>query len=278
MSRARTSAVWILAVLLTLASAAWQRRSGPTYPLRGETLLAGETLAYRLERSHVTSSDQEVRIRVGTAPIEGTLLWRRYPTRDPFVEQAMTREGEELVARLPAQAAAGKLEYKVRLARGAEAVTIPDGAAVTRFKGDVPAPVLVPHILAMFLGMLFSNAAGFAALFGAAGARRHGFVSLVLLSIGGLALGPLVQKYAFDAWWTGFPFGTDLTDNKTAIAIVAWIVALWIGARSAERSPGRARVALVAAALVTLAVFAVPHSLFGSEIKWEETPPAAAGR
>jgi hypothetical protein len=189
----------------------------------------------------------------------------------------MRRDGDALAAELPAQPAAGKLEYRVRLARSGESVTFPERAAVTRFKGDVPAPVLVPHIFAMFLGMLFSNLAGFGALAAVPRARRHGLVALVLLTIGGLALGPLVQKYAFDAWWTGFPFGTDLTDNKTAIAVAAWLAALVFGARTAPGRERQARGALVAAALVTLAVFAIPHSLFGSEIRWEEAP-AAAGR
>ena len=30
------TALWILAVVVTLASAAWQRLSGPTHPARGE--------------------------------------------------------------------------------------------------------------------------------------------------------------------------------------------------------------------------------------------------
>jgi len=100
-------------------------------------------------------------------------------------------------------------------------------------------------------------------------AARQGSVALALLAVGGLLLGPVVQKYAFGAFWTGFPYGTDLTDNKTALAVLAWGVAVVAAAR------GRwARAAIVAAALVTLVVFAVPHSLFGSELRRE---PASAG-
>ena len=87
-------------------------------------------------------------------------------------------------------------------------------------------------------------------------------MAFVLLAIGGLLLGPAVQKYAFDAWWTGWPFGHDLTDNKTAIAVAAWGIALL-----RTRGGRGARVAIVVAALVTMAVFIVPHSMFGSELK-----------
>ncbi|MCK7537691.1 MAG: hypothetical protein MZV63_45435 [Marinilabiliales bacterium] len=42
----------------------------------------------------------------------------------------------------------------------------------------------------------------------------------------GMILGPVVQKYAFGDLWTGIPFGWDLTDNKTLIAVFAWILAV----------------------------------------------------
>ena len=93
-------------------------------------------------------------------------------------------------------------------------------------------------------------------------ARRQAWVAFALLVVGGLALGPVVQKFAFDAYWTGWPFGTDLTDNKTAVAVAAWAFALW-----RCRGGRLARGAVVAAALVTIVVFSIPHSLFGSELK-----------
>ena len=43
-----------------------------------------------------------------------------------------------------------------------------------------------------------------------------------------MILGPLTQYYAFGALWTGFPFGIDLTDNKTLIALIGWIIAAFM--------------------------------------------------
>ena len=39
------------------------------------------------------------------------------------------------------------------------------------------------------------------------------FITFGLIGVGGFLLGPAVQKMAFDAWWTGIPFGHDLTDH-----------------------------------------------------------------
>jgi len=65
------------------------------------------------------------------------------------------------------------------------------------------------------------------------------------------------------------PFGWDLTDNKTLVAAVAWLWAAW------QMRGGRpARGAIMTAAVATLVVFAIPHSVWGSELKWDAAPPA----
>ena len=84
-------------------------------------------------------------------------------------------------------------------------------------------------------------------------------ITAVTLFIGGFILGPLVQHVAFGPWWTGFPFGTDLTDNKTLISFLFFIAAL----ATLKWKHNKWMVAL--AVLVMLAVFTIPHSKNGSE-------------
>ena len=88
-------------------------------------------------------------------------------------------------------------------------------------------------------------------------------ITAVFLFVGGIILGPIMQKYAFDAYWTGFPVGKDLTDTKTLIALLAWIVALIAG-----RGGKPARGWYVAAFVLTLIVFIIPHSVLGSELDY----------
>jgi len=91
-------------------------------------------------------------------------------------------------------------------------------------------------------------------------ARLYSLITFVLLLLGGMILGPIVQKYAFGEFWTGVPFGWDLTDNKTLIAFIAWIIALIVNRRKFH--PGY----IIAAALITLIIFSIPHSMFGSQL------------
>ena len=253
--------LWTVALVITLISAVWQRWTGPTYPVRGTVSLGGTEIRLRLDRSQGGPGDQPVTVVVPDRSVTGQVTWRPYPSAEGWQTLPMRRAGDTLGASLPHQPPAGKLEYQVRLTRGAETAVFPARPAVTRFKGDVAPAILVPHVLTMFLGMLWSTRAGLAALFGG-DVRRSTLITVLLLGIGGVVLGPAVQKQAFGEWWTGVPYGYDLTDNKTLIAGVAWLWAAW----RVWRNPS-ARGSVVAASLVTLAVFAIPHSLWGSELK-----------
>jgi hypothetical protein len=263
----RPSVQWTIAIVITLVSAVWQRWSGPTYPLRGNVDVAGQTIAYRLERTNSTTGRMPVVVRTADPAVTGVVEWRRFPTADPWQTLSMVRKGEALETAIPPEPEplmpmAGKLEYRVVLSKAGQQASFPARPAVARFKGDVPAFILLPHVAAMFFGMLFSVRAAMAALFGG-DTRRWGFLTLTLLVVGGLLLGPIVQKLAFGAYWTGVPWGYDLTDNKTLIAAVAWALAAW-----QLRGGRQARLAVVAATLVTMVVFAIPHSVWGSQAKW----------
>jgi hypothetical protein len=261
--------LWLLALLVTLSSAVYQRLTGPTRPVRGTVTLGPSEVKLRLLRSWAGEGDLAVVVPAADPAVTGSVAWRRFPTNDPFAALPLVREGGVLKAALPHQPPAGKVEYQVRLEREGASVLFPDGPAIARFKGAVSNVVIVPHVFAMFTGMLVANAAGLLALRGEKGLLRISLVVIALLGAGGLFLGPLVQKQAFDAYWTGWPFGGDMTDNKTAVAVLAWAVAAF-----RARGGRDARIAVGVAALVTLAVFMVPHSAWGSQIDWSKLPPA----
>jgi hypothetical protein len=255
---------WIIAFLITLVAASYQRITGPTYPVRGTVALSGNQIPYRLARSHGGAGDQVISISVPDTGVTGDLVWKRRPTNDPETTTPMRREEDRLVGELPHQPPAGKLEYRVQLHRGEDTVSIPEsGPAILRFKGGVPHAVLIPHIVLMFCAMLYSNRAMIEVFQKRRNLPHYALGTATMLLLGGLVLGPIVQKYAFGQWWTGVPFGYDLTDNKTLIAFVVWVLA-----GAFVRRPRLDRVAIFIAAAVTLIVFAIPHSTWGSEYKY----------
>ncbi len=281
--------LWVGAVLIMAAAAIYQRRTGPTYPLRGEIDAGSEAYAYALVRSQETTARARVALPRPGEGASATLTWRRYPTNDdfssiPFAEES-GEEGPELAAYLPVQPAAGKIEYYVEVRTAEEMVRIPSTGAdeptiVLRYKDPVPTPLLVSHVLAMFFTVLVGMRTGLGALFAPGSIRKLTWITLVGMTVGGLVLGPFVQKYAFGAYWTGFPWGYDLTDNKLLIMWFVWVVAasaLGMGVKN-KAAPGR--VAVTVAAVCMVVVYLIPHSMRGSELDFEAVdsgvPPAEA--
>lgn len=277
--RLHPALLWIAAFVLMVGAAVWQRTTGPTYPRRGHSEIAGQDVRWRLLRSSVSGAPLLVSIPAPPG-VTGTAHYRRYPLDEPYTAVPMTREGETLDALLPSQPPAGKLEYYVVLeARNPPSVRIPEGdPIVMRFKGDVPAGVLIPHVVFMFLSMMIGVRAALAALLARPEAARYARVVVVGMTLGGLVLGPLVQKYAFDAYWTGWPFGSDLTDNKTLAMWLAWVVAAIVLGRRRDPADRVARATAVAAAVVMLAVYVVPHSLRGSQLDYGRLEAGGAAK
>ena len=279
--------LWLLALLLAGGAMVYQRATGPTYPYKGTLTTKNQSFKYELLRSHETSGGAPVALP-RLAEAGWVVNWRRFPSTEPYqtlpLQQLSAAEREQhpeladverstYVARLPAQPAAGKLEYYLTYpASGLPAASprLPPGeeTVVLRYKDPVPDYVLVPHVTAMILVIIIGMRAGLAAVFDPAGTRPLAWTALVLMTVGGMLLGPLVQKYAFGEYWTGFPWGGDWTDNKMLAMWLAWVVACTVLGVSNRAVRGVGRATVLAAAVVMTAVYMIPHSMGGSQLDY----------
>jgi len=277
--RAASIASWTVAALVTLGSLAYQDRTGPTYPLRGSVQTEAGTVTFICMRSQTIGQGLSVAI---TDPVPDGLRaqvrYRRFRSKDPWTTVPMERGSFAIAGRgrsrtvagigvaLPSLSErAGKYEYFVEIAPTAAAQPFSitgERPIYARYKAPVPGAALVAHIVAIFVSMLVAMRTTLAGLLGH-GVRRYLYATLVTLLLGGFILGPLVQWYAFGVWWSGFPFGYDWTDNKVVVGLAFWLLALW-------RNRGRreCRWSVVLAGLATLAIYFIPHSVFGSEYNY----------
>jgi len=263
-SKKQTTAIWILTVVITVSSVIYQRLTGPTYPVRGSVKIGGETIKYKLLRSNYSSSDAVSKIETKNNLIIGELRWRRLKSHDSWHVDSLSREGNNLLAVIPKQPPAGKIAYNITLIdKNGEKYQLSEEPVVIRFKGDVPILILIPHVLAMFISMLLGTRTGLEAIYKRERTYRLALWTSALFFLGGIIFGPIVQKFAFGAFWTGWPLGSDLTDNKTAVAMLGWLFALWRG-----RDMKKGRKWFIIAAVIQLLVFLIPHSMFGSELDY----------
>lgn len=259
--------LWSLAFIITILAAYYQRTTGPTYPKDLEVTVNG--MKYELGLIRSISLDQEavVKLKIKDPSVSASLYYKRFKSSDEYQKVDFvyrdTPKREGYYAEVQKQPAAGKLQYYIEITDSKGSQTyFKDEPIVIRFKGGVPAFILIPHILLMFIAMLFSNLAGLMSIIKYPLYKKYGIWTLVLFIIGGMILGPVVQYYAFGELWTGVPFGWDLTDNKTLIALIFWIIAVYMNWK-ADRPFYTAL-----AAFILLLVFSIPHSMFGSELDY----------
>ncbi len=259
----KTFLIWFSAILLTIGSIVFQRLTGPTYPISGKADFNNSKIQYSFLRSHSTSNDCAVKIKVDNPQIRAKLKWKRYKLNEDWNVVDMKYENGYLIAFLPAQPSAGKLEYKIKIYNDTDELILSEGKnVIIRFKDDVPSYALIPHIIFIFLAMLFSTRTGLE-YFNKKDYKKFLYTTLIFFILGGFIFGPIVQKFAFGAYWTGIPFGYDLTDNKTLVAFLFWLIPFFN-----RNNPERLSKLVLLAAVVTLIVFLIPHSLFGSELDY----------
>jgi len=258
-------ALWSLAFIITLSAAVYQKYTGPTYPKRVNVTVNDKQYKLKLIRTLALDETSEVKLKISDPSIKAKIYFKRFRSNDEyqvadFIYTAEPKK-EGYSAVVPQQPAAGKLQYYVEISDSKDTKTyLKENPVVIRFKGGVPAYILIPHILCMFIAMLFSTLAGLMAAVKFPLYKKYALWTLILFVAGGFILGPIVQNYAFGELWTGIPFGWDLTDNKTLIALVFWVLAVIMN-RKKERP-----FYTILAAIILLLVFSIPHSLFGSEL------------
>lgn len=254
--------LWLFAVIITLSAVIYQRLTGPTYPKRVKVELDGKEYKLRLLRSSGGNDDAPIELAIDEQ-FNAILYYKYYPSveNEEWEMVVFAKEGDKMVADLPNQPPAGKLMYYIEISTDKGVVPVQkDEPVVVRFKGAVPDFILLPHVFFMFFSMLLANVAGLFAIWKVDRYKRYTFLTLGSLTLGGMILGPVVQLYAFGELWTGVPFGWDLTDNKTLIAFVFWLIAV-LGNLKKDR-----RYLTIIAAIVILAIYSIPHSMFGSEL------------
>ncbi len=270
--------LWLLAVVITGACFTYQDKTGPTYPLEGSLQTPRGIVHFKFLRSETIGTNLKIMLVDPIPPgITGSVKFRRYKSNDawsalPFrsgefeYERRGRRESVKGAGiELPSlNERAGKYEYYVYINEevGEPVSVTGDEPVYARYKADVPTGVLVVHILVIFASMMFAVRTGFEALMDG-NYRWMLWATTISLLLGAFVLGPLVQWYAFGVWWSGIPFGYDWTDNKVLVELAAWVWVLFM-----NRGDRRNRQSVYAAAIITLAVYFIPHSIFGSEYNY----------
>lgn len=180
---------------------------------------------------------------------------------------------------LPEMEKGSKLEYSFLLhSSDGTTLRLPEEGAssiLLKYKGHVSTFVLISHVIFMFAAFFFVIEAGLWAIPLLKGEMEKKKVVvmmrwlLLMTFIGGWPLGFILNYQRFGVVWEGFPFGYDITDNKTQVMFFVWaIVALLVWGSFIGKNDEKDRVsakglavAVMASVFISLVIFLIPHSL-----------------
>ena len=142
-----------------------------------------------------------------------------------------------------------------------------------RFEGARSIPLLIAHIACMFgafllMVMAFITACEDVTKKDVAGRMgKQVLWATVILFLGTFPIGMWLEYQVYATYWTGIPIGRDITDSKSLIIFLYWIVLLLLLKGSAFASdPTKdvvtvktSRVLTMAGVILSLAAYLVPH-------------------
>jgi hypothetical protein len=216
---------------------------------------------------------------VADGAIEPVLIYK-VDGEDDAEHVAMRYAGKERwEVRLPSLEKGMRIHYglSVRLEDGST-VMLPakeDAFPLVKYKGEASPLVLVLHVVFMFGAFYFMVQSLWSAIdIMSTGQGKREAVSsarwvFFCTLIGGWPLGFLLNYQAFGVIWEGYPFGYDITDNKTQVIFLFWLVSLllvrgsFLGRSEDEDmlGPRGFAIAVLVSYIVSLFLFLVPHSL-----------------
>lgn len=250
----------IFSLILTLFFSIYQRITGPTHPVKVKLKFMEKEYNIKLIRSSNTGKDVQILLPIENNIIKADLFFKNLTQENGWEKREFERKKENLVSTLKSLPPAGKYLYYIKIYFQDVSLQIPEKPISIRFKNKVPDLVLISHILIIFSGFLISIYTGlYSIAFGAS--KKLTLITFILFLVGAGVLGPIVQYYAFGQFWTGFPLGKDLTDNKGLILVIFWGLAYF------KIKNGKGKEWILLAFFISVLVFFIPHSLWGSELK-----------
>jgi hypothetical protein len=240
----------------------------------------GMRASHRTVTEQVGPAQPLISIRVEPAPSVPPVVWWIAPPSHKINASAMVPDSAGAYeAHLPDLGKGKRMRYWITVSgEDGSTVRVPEDAGssvLIKFKGAISRQVLGAHIAFMFASFFFMVMSLFSAIGILKGAEekkaavRLARWVLFCSFVGGWPLGFLLNYQAFGPIWEGFPFGYDITDNKTQVMFVFWLVSLLLvrgsfmgrGEEKDRLGPRAFAWAVIASFIVSLALFIVPHSM-----------------
>jgi hypothetical protein len=277
----------VIALILTLVFASAARRLSERKPELKVIENGGIKIEHTTVVQKVGGGDVDIQAQISTPqPVENYRINLVYRIGNgDFVSVPMQYQQDDSAnfsAIIPSQPMRSKVFYYLTVLDSQKnELTLPDKVNrlnlpfMIKFKGKVTPAVLIAHAIAMFVGIFFI----FMVLFydidllrGKDVLKDVGNLSLLatfFIFLGGMPLGWWVTYQTLGILWEGIPIGWDITDSKTLIIFLYWLILLYLMKGTilkknskfnavGEKSIG---IFVLMGVILTFLLYLIPHSI-----------------
>ena len=267
---------YLAAFLLTIILLAFARRMSTRHEMTITENIDAITLTHKTVTENFINGPAPILTVTAssTENLSAVVLYSdKLGTHDKSVPMTITSQG--FAATLDQLPKGEKWWYQIQVSKNGTTVAhFPkSGDQFIKFKGHIAPLVLIAHILFMFATIFFGLMAVFTSIDIARGKgslKRSIFyvlLTLVCSFIGGIPLGIAVSAQTFGgSGWGGWPIGHDITDSKTEILLLFWLITLILSLNGLAKkkmiiSPKTYSFLVILSFVVTFITFLIPHSI-----------------
>jgi hypothetical protein len=264
---------YVAALALTILLLGVARRISTRHPADYSVEAGGITLSHRTVTEDFGDGPK---INIEATSTEGltSVVYYSLIEGGPYTTDSLSRMPDGFSVTLPVLEKGNRWYYHIKVSQAEKEIAkFPPGPdQFIKFKGHVPAYILIPHIFCMFATIFFGLLTVFTSISVVRGKAvirqsvRYLLWTVIFAFIGGFPLGYIVAYLAFGQGWGGIPIGWDITDNKTVILFLFWLVTLILtrgglkGDRMAISKKAYMSLAITSF-IVTVLAFIIPHSI-----------------
>lgn len=264
---------YLIALVLTVTLLAFARRMSTRHEMTITTPVDGVTLTHKTVTENFGDGPVLIIKTPSTDNLAAIVFYsEKSGGHDKSVAMSVTPEG--FTAKLEPLPKGQKWFYQIQVSKnGTPVAQFPkEGNQFIKFKGHVAEFIIIPHIFFMFATIFFGLMAVFTSfdLARGKGNLRQSVLFLLLTFIcafiGGIAFGVEVTRQTFGEGWGGWPIGHDITDTKTEVLLLFWLVTLVL---SLNGLAGKRMIVseklysflVILSFIVTFITFLIPHSI-----------------
>ncbi len=159
-----------------------------------------------------------------------------------MLEMKQSSNSNEYIGTIPGQVAGTEINYYLSVIDMNDHITQQPKYApyhtysfsILPSKGEATPALLIIHVLFIVGAIIFVLASGFYSVKylrtgkGFNKSVQMAGIATGMIFIGGFPLGFIIAYQVYGTPWTGIPFGWDITDNKTLVILLYWVISLFL--------------------------------------------------